>query len=176
MADENARAEILIVYGSTKGRTKRIAILVEEALKSIGISVAIKNAYETKPAELTLYPYVILGSSTYGQGDLQLDFRKFELGVDEMDLTGCKAAVFGSGNSRYTCFFEAVDILGAKLNILGAQLLVPGLRQDMLTQTSESEDIRQWVRNMTAAIMNGRKKRKPQAGSQCHWPGDHGAI
>ncbi len=151
----------MIIYGSTKGRTKRIAILIEEVLKNNGISVTIKNVYEARPDELPLYPYLILGSSTYGQGDLQLDFREFELGMDELDLTGCKAAVFGSGNSRYTYFAEAVDILEAKLSILGAQLLIPGLRQDMLLNAPESEESRQWALGMMAAIMNDRKKSKP---------------
>ncbi|OQX28592.1 MAG: hypothetical protein B0D92_08105 [Spirochaeta sp. LUC14_002_19_P3] len=145
--------QALIVYGSSKGRVARIAAIVSETLNKAGISVLSRNVFEVKPSRLLDYPCLILGCSTYGQGDLQQDFLEFERGMDTLDLSGRTAAVFGSGNSRYPYFAEAVDILEAKLKILGAQLLLPGYRQDMMTSSPEGEDTRQWAENLAAAIM-----------------------
>ena len=150
--------EVLIVYGSTKGRTARIAAILERTLIDGGITAVSKNVFAARPGELSLYPYVVLGSSTYGQGDLQQDFLEFELGMDDLDLTGCRAAVFGSGNSRYTYFAEAVDILEAKLNLLGARLLIPGLRQNMMTQSPNGTEVHQWAMELTAAIVEDRER------------------
>ncbi len=154
--------EVLIVYGSTRRKTARIAAVLGKTLEEAGISAVIKNVFETSPGELNEYPYVVLGSSTYGQGDLQQDFLRFELGMDDLDLTGCKAAVFGSGNSRYPFFAEAVDILEARLSILGARLLISGLRQDMMTQLPEGEEVHHWARELAAAILKDREKQQGQ--------------
>ena len=105
----------------------------------------LRNVFEARPEELNHYRYVVLGSSTYGQGDLQQDFLDFERGMDELDLTGIKAAVFGSGNSRYAYYAEAVDILEAKVKILNARLLLPSFRQDMMDGSPEGEDVVAWA-------------------------------
>lgn len=144
--------EVLIVYGSSRGRTRRIAGVLEDVLGEAGLRVISKNVSLARPAELMEYSYAVLGCSTYGQGDLQRDFLEFERGMDDLDLSGVRAAVFGSGNSRYVYFAEAVDILEARVKILGGRLLLPGLRQDMMTGRPEDEDVRAWAGELAAAI------------------------
>ena len=151
--------EVLVVYASSKGRTARIAKLVVDALAAKGVPVVLKNAFEARPEELLGYRYVVLGCSTYGQGDLQRDFVEFERGMDNLDLTGTKAAVFGSGNSRYAYFAEAVDILEAKLKILNARLLLPSFRQDMMMGTPEGEETLGWTSALARAVSEDFGKR-----------------
>ena len=151
---------MIIVYGSSKGHTGRIARLVAETLGESGFSVAVKNVFEARPSELVEYPYVILGSSTYGQGDLQRDFLDFERGMDELDLDGIKAAVFGSGNCRYQYFAEAVDILEAKLRIQGARLLLPSLKQDMMSESPDGESVTAWAKALGDALLADTKSGK----------------
>jgi flavodoxin I len=145
--------EVLIVYGSSKGRTGRIAGMVAEALGNAGCAVTLQNVFEARPEQLPDFRYVVLGSSTYGQGDLQQDFLDFERDMDHLDLTGIKAAVFGSGNSRYAYYAEAVDILEAKLKILNARLLVPSFRHDMMDGPPESTEAAEWAASLAAAIL-----------------------
>ncbi len=144
--------KVLIVFGSSKGRTGRIAEILSDALSGKGLTPVLKNVFEAKSDELLEYPYIVLGSSTYGQGDLQQDFLDFERGMDDLDLTGIKAAVFGSGNSRYAYYAEAVDILEAKVKIQGARLILPSFRQDMMIESPDGEEVLQWAEELADAI------------------------
>ena len=144
--------KILIVFGSSKGRTGRIAEILSDALAEKGLTTVLKNVFEARPEELLEYRYIVLGSSTYGQGDLQSDFLDFERGMDDLDLTGIKAAIFGSGNSRYAYYAEAVDILEAKVKIQGARLVLPSFRQDMMMESPEGEEVFQWAQELANAI------------------------
>ena len=146
--------DVFIVYGTGRGRTGRIAGILENVLTEANLRVESKNVFLARPSELKEYPYAVLGCSTYGQGDLQRDFLDFERGMDDIDLSGLKAAVFGSGNSRYACFAQAVDILEARVKILGGRLLLPGLRQDMMYGRPEGEDVRAWAGELAAAILS----------------------
>ncbi len=148
--------EVIIIYGSNKGRTGRMASLLVEELEEKEIPFVLKNVFEASPAELTEYSYIVLGSSTYGQGDLQQDFLAFERGMDDLDLTGVKAAIFGSGNSRYVYYGEAVDILEAKVKIQGARLIHPSFRQDMMTEAPDGDEVRTWARELVDAINEDR--------------------
>ncbi len=144
--------EVLIVYGSSKGRTGRMAQILAEELLAKGLLPVLKNVFEAKPEELNRYRYIVLGCSTDGQGDLQRDFLDFERGMDDLDLTGIKASIFGSGNSRYAFYGEAVDILEAKVKIQGARLILPSFRQDMMSETPDGEEVILWARELATAI------------------------
>ncbi|MCD6342878.1 MAG: flavodoxin domain-containing protein [Spirochaetaceae bacterium] len=146
---------VLIVFGSSKGRTGRIAEILSDALTAKGLTTVLKNVFEARPKELLDYRYIVLGSSTYGQGDLQRDFLDFERGMDDLDLTGIKAAIFGSGNSRYAYYAEAVDILEAKVKIQGARLILPSFRQDMMMESPDGEEVLQWTQELADTIHAG---------------------
>ncbi len=151
--------KVFIVYGSSKGRTGRMADILAAALEERNVPYILRNVFEARPAELIEYTYIVLGSSTYGQGDLQRDFLEFERGMDDLDLSGILAAVFGSGNSRYAYYAEAVDILEAKVKIQGARLVFPSFRQDMMTESPDGEDVRQWASGLADAIAADRAGR-----------------
>ena len=72
--------------------------------------------------------------------------------MDDLDLTGIKAAIFGSGNCRYAYYAEAVDILEAKVKIQGARLVYPSFRQDMMSESPDGEEVRAWAGELADAI------------------------
>jgi len=72
--------------------------------------------------------------------------------MDDLDLSGIKAAVFGSGNSRYAYYGEAVDILEAKVKIQGARLILPSFRQDMMMESPDGEEVMHWAEELARAI------------------------
>ena len=135
---------ILILYGSKQGKTAAMAGIISSVLEDRGFSVTLKNVFESRPEELTEYKFILLGSSTWSDGDLQSDFIEFERGMDGLDLKGRFGAVFGSGSSRFRFFCEAVRILEAKLRSLGSRILLPSLMVNDLEGRLEEES-REWA-------------------------------
>ncbi|MDC7241529.1 MAG: flavodoxin domain-containing protein [Spirochaetales bacterium] len=136
--------KVLIIYGSKQGSTAAMAGYIADVLESRNIPVVSKNVFEAKPEELKEYKFILLGSSTWSDGDLQSDFIDFEREMDDLDLKGRFGAAFGSGSSRFRFFCEAVRILEAKLRSLGCRIMLPSLMVNDLERRSEEES-REWA-------------------------------
>ena len=136
--------KVLIIYGSKQGKTAAMARVIADVLEARNISVVCKDVFEAKPDELKEYKFIILGSSTWSDGDLQSDFIDFEREMDNLDLKGHYGAAFGSGSSRFRFFCEAVRILEAKLRSLGCRIILPSLMVNDLERRSEEES-REWA-------------------------------
>ncbi len=137
-------ADTIIVYASKRGNTEKMAKAISEELTSRGIENILKNTFEVRPAELTDYKFILLGSSTWSDGDLAVDFIEFEKGMDNLNLKGHYGAVFGPGSSRFRFFCEAVNILEAKLRSLGSRILLPSLKVNEMSG-NEEEESREWA-------------------------------
>ncbi|MDC7232177.1 MAG: flavodoxin domain-containing protein [Spirochaetales bacterium] len=136
--------KVLIIYGSKQGKTASMASIISSTLDEKKIPVLCKNVYEARVEELKDYKFIILGSSTWSDGDLQSDFIDFEREMDDLNLKGHFGAVFGSGSSRFRFFCEAVRILEAKLRSLGSRIMLPSLMVNDLEGRLEDET-REWA-------------------------------
>lgn len=144
--------KVIIVYGSTTGNTETLAKSVEKGLKSSGINVLVKSARETNPGELMDCDGIILGCSTWGDGELQDDFIPFEKGMEKIKLEGKKTACFGPGDSNiYPQFCKAVDILEEKLKKCGAKIVVGSLKIDGEVEP-HLEETENWGRKISQAL------------------------
>lgn len=86
-----------IFFGSSSGNTEEIANKIQEL---IGDDVAeVLNVDSADADDIAKYKNIILGSSTWGAGDLQDDFESFIDTLKEADLDGKKVAIFGLGDS-----------------------------------------------------------------------------
>ncbi|MBO6117268.1 MAG: flavodoxin [Bacteroidales bacterium] len=87
-----------IIYGSTTGTCEGLASKIAEKL---GIaSQDVINVNDFKAEMLSLYDNLILGTSTWGAGDLQDDWYGGGLKIlQSNDLTGKTVAIFGCGDS-----------------------------------------------------------------------------
>lgn len=113
-----------IIYGSTTDNTSNIAKQIAEALADYSPNVVdVSGASEADFAADLL----ILGTSTWGAGDLQDDWDSFLPTLEGIDLSGKTVALFGVGDSAgYSdtfcdgvgILFEAVKGKGCK--IIGA--------------------------------------------------------
>ncbi|MCY9664152.1 flavodoxin [Paenibacillus alginolyticus] len=136
-------SRIIIVFASMTGNTEEMADAIAEGLKEAGIEPVVKNVVDTNAKEITHYDGIILGSYTWGDGDLADDFLDFYDEMDSILLDGKKAAVFGSCDSSYSEYGAAVDTLVKKLKELGAEVTLEGLKIEL----SPSKDDKALCRN-----------------------------
>ena len=64
-----------IIFGSSMGNTEDAAKLISEKL---GIENELKNVADIAPADLNKYTALIIGSSTWNDGELQDDWAGFD--------------------------------------------------------------------------------------------------
>lgn len=139
-------SKTVVIFGSTMGNTEDMA----KAISSV-LSAELFNVSKIKTTQLVDYDNIILGSSTWGDGELQDDFLKFEAEMASLDLNSKKAAVFGPGESMYPQFCKAVDILEQRLIKCGAQIACPSLKIDG-DVSAQIPAILDWTKNLAAKL------------------------
>lgn len=113
-----------IFYGSNTGTTRNIAYRIAGAL---GVDVAdVHDVAKTAPSAVAGYDVLVLGTSTWGSGELESDWYDFLDGVEELDLRGKEAALFGCGDeSMADTFNSAVGELHRRLVKTGVRFIAP---------------------------------------------------
>lgn len=111
-----------IFYGSTTGTTGEVAKQIAELL---GIdSSDIHDVANSAPTDVADYEVLILGTSTWGDGDLQDNWADFVNGLKVIDLTGKQVALFGCGDeSMSDTFCNGVGTLYDDLKDTGAEFI-----------------------------------------------------
>jgi flavodoxin I len=100
-------ASIGIFFGSTGGNTENAA---EAIAKHLG-ECKLCDVAKAGAADLARYDRLILGTSTWGEGELQDDWERFLQKTDSIDLSGKTVALFGLGDQEgYDEYF--VDGMG----------------------------------------------------------------
>ena len=100
-----------IFYGSTTGTTEAVA---EDIAKQLGVASAdVHNVADASADEADKYDLLVVGSSTWGCGELQDDWYSFLDALKAKDLTGKKVAIFGCGDSGSypDTFCDAVGLI-----------------------------------------------------------------
>ena len=91
-----------IFYGSTTGTTEEIANSIAQKL---GISPDdVHDVRDFTREMIDQYDYLILGTSTWGDGEMQEDWLEPVEVLSQMNLTGKTIAFFGSGDSQGNSF------------------------------------------------------------------------
>jgi len=85
-----------IFYGSTTGNTEAAA---QDIAAALGTD-AVFNVGEVDAASVADYDTLLLGSSTWGAGELQDDWYDGVKVLKEADLAGKTVAVFGCGDAE----------------------------------------------------------------------------
>ena len=139
----------VIVYGSTTGNTQQAAEWIQEALSLAGTKADISNVAEMEPASAAPYDLIVLGASTWGQGDIQDDFVSFYDGMTADVFGGKKVAVFGCGDSGMfpDYFCQAVDLIAEKVKACGGEIVSEPLRIDGDVRAHQS-DIADWAKGL----------------------------
>lgn len=111
--------KIGIFYGSTTGNTAAVAAGIAAALNVADADV--HDVAKTAPSAVAGYGLLILGCSTWGDGDMQDDMHDFLDGIASLDLRGKKIALFGCGDDTMSdTFCNAVGKMYDMLKDSGA--------------------------------------------------------
>lgn len=103
-----------IFYGSATGTTAEAA---HKIAKALGVEEQdIHNVADSRPTDVAPYDVLVLGSSTWGSGELEDDWYDFLDGIQALDFSGKKIALFGCGDETMSdTFCDAVGTLYERL-------------------------------------------------------------
>lgn len=83
-----------IIFGSSMGNTEDAAKAISACL---GVENEVLNVADITPSDLNKFSSLIIGSSTWNDGELQDDWANFDF--DALDVGGKVVAIFGMGDS-----------------------------------------------------------------------------
>ena len=102
-----------LFYGSNTGNTKKIAQDITNLLKEQGFEVDLYDIADVDVSKINEYKNIIIGASTWGEGDLPDAWEDKLSDLSELNLSGKKIAFFGLGDQEdYSdTFVDAMGIL-----------------------------------------------------------------
>lgn len=114
--------KIGIFYGSSTGTTQSVA---EKIADKLGVSKDdIHDVSKAEPSDVNKYDVLVLGTSTWGSGELQDSWYDYIAGLEVLDLKGKKIALFGCGDeSMSDTFNDGVGELYDRLKDTGATFI-----------------------------------------------------
>ena len=110
-----------IIYGSTTGTTESVANMIAEKLN-------VADVYDVNSMDAEVianHDVLILGTSTWGDGELQDDWYEGVNVLKAADLAGKKVALFGCGDSESYCdtFCDGMGCLYEELQGTGCEFI-----------------------------------------------------
>ncbi|MCM1484375.1 MAG: flavodoxin [Muribaculaceae bacterium] len=92
-----------IFYGSSTGVTEGVARKIASVM---GVPESdVHDVSKSAPSEVAPYDVLLMGTSTWGAGDMQDDWYDFTDGLQALDLTGKKFSIFGCGDETMSDTF-----------------------------------------------------------------------
>ena len=86
-----------IFYGSNGGATEKVAEMIKDEL---GVEADLIDVADAQISDFDKYTEMILGTSTWGEGDLQDDWDDIFDDFQKVDLSGKTVALFGNGDQE----------------------------------------------------------------------------
>ncbi|KAA6453061.1 flavodoxin [Bacillus swezeyi] len=130
-------SKALIAFASMSGNTEDIAMIIKDVLTEHSFEVSCQEMDDVNIDSLSEFDYILIGTYTWGDGDLPYEAETFYEEVSSMDLKGKKAACFGSGDYAYPQFCEAVNTFYSMLEHTGADLFAETLKVELAPETDE---------------------------------------
>lgn len=128
-----------LFYGSDTGNTEIIAGLIQN---KIGVdAVDLFDMYDCRATDLLKYDHLIIGLSTWHDGQLASAFDEIEEELKELDFTGKTVALFGLGDQfGYADYFiDGVGIVGEIIKNNGGKIVVHWPNDDYDFENSKAD-------------------------------------
>ena len=140
--------KVHVIYGSTTGMTEAVANKIAAALGAQAFNINSGDAAAFDAETL------VLGSSTWGVGDLQDDWMERLDGV-KPNFAGKKVAVFGLGDSVgfADSFCVAADTIAAAAKEAGATVVGEILKIDDTNESAQTDSkVAAWVESLKGGL------------------------
>ncbi len=140
--------KVKVIFGSTTGMTEAVAGKIAEALGAAAVNI---NAADASAFDAEM---LVLGSSTWGVGDLQDDWAA-QLDSVKANFAGKKVATFGLGDSVgfADSFCVAAETIAAAAKEAGATIVGEPLKLDDTNEADQTDaKIAAWVETLKAAL------------------------
>lgn len=131
--------KILILYISTTGNTEQIAELLKEAIDETQFEIIMENFDFTEVDSLDLLQYdgILFGTHTYDDGDLPFETELFLDKLLTLHLDNIVVGIFGSGDTSYSYFCEAVETMKDEFELRKASVLDYTVKIDLYPETDK---------------------------------------
>lgn len=115
--------KIGLFYGSDTGCTEQVAQRIQELLGEENVDLI--DVYDATPDDFENYKHLILGLSTWHDGQLVSAWDDFYNTFETIDLSGKTVALFGLGDQYgySTYFIDGVGIIGQVAEKNGAKVI-----------------------------------------------------
>ncbi|MBI3576866.1 flavodoxin domain-containing protein [Candidatus Gottesmanbacteria bacterium] len=147
---------VLIVYSTNSGSTGAAAEVVASALKEKAHTVTAKQAFEATADELATYDLIIFGSPSWDykgkEGQPHEEMTKLLSQLDA-SLSGKKYALFGLGDTSYSHFCGANEIIESVLVTKGLVKAADSLKIDRYySQAGGPEKVKTWAEQLASTL------------------------
>jgi flavodoxin I len=137
--------KIGLFYGSDTGRTTAVAEQIKENLGD-KLDIDTYDVVDFNQSDIEKYDYLIIGLSTWYDGELQSDWDNNFLDFSKIDFSNKTIALYGLGDQIVYCeyFIDGVGILGkqiieAKGSLIGKWSTEGYLHTDSIAELEEGE-------------------------------------
>lgn len=114
------------MYASSTGNTQYLAENIFTFIQKAGFEVDLQEIYDVNPNDLLEYDGILVGTYTWDGGEVPDECMDVYEELEDLDLSGKKAFVFGSGDSFYTDTYGAgLQLFEEKLSEQNAEIITP---------------------------------------------------
>ncbi|MCT4657201.1 MAG: flavodoxin domain-containing protein [Cohaesibacter sp.] len=160
-AGEAAQAlTVNVFYGTQTGNSETVAEDVCEAIRAGGSNAVLASLDETEVEALTQMDYVLIVTSTYGEGEMPDNAEIFWDALKDTSaprLEDLQFSVLALGDTAYDEFCEAGKQFDLRLEQLGAKRILPRVDCDV--------DFEESAEAWTSGVVEELAKRKPEGAS-----------
>lgn len=98
-----------LIYTSITGNTKAVMEMINDTLKQSEVMTDFIDVRALDVESLPHYDYIIVGTYTFGNGDIPREMLPLYQYLSQTDLRHVRSAIVGTGDRFYPYFCGAVD-------------------------------------------------------------------
>ena len=147
--------KIIILYATYSSGTMTATDALTKSLRTAGHTVTVKLINEVTFDDCLPYDLRIFSSPSWDfedkGGQPHVDFVAFMEKSAGKNFSGKKCAIFGLGDSTYSHFCGAVDIIEEFIKKSGGQLIIPSLKIDnyFFDMNGYNKKLADWAAKLT---------------------------